>query len=95
MPMPYSYTPQGCRQRMLLPLEQRAQVDNAVLGLTLAPSAGIPDPLGDTSTLAISENLHLTYRVVEEPVRQVVVVAVGAPRRRALGPRFMKVGVLR
>jgi hypothetical protein len=75
---------------MLLPYEQRAQVDNAVLGLTLAPSAGIPDHIGDTSTLMVSDNLHLVYRVVDEPVRQVVVVAVGAPRRRALGPRFMK-----
>lgn len=95
MPLPYSFTPQGCRQRMLLPPEQRAQVDSAVLGLTLVPTAGFPDEVGDTSTLMVSEHLHLVYRVVDEPVRQVVVVAVGAPRRRAVGPRVMKSGALR
>lgn len=93
MPMPYSFTPAACHQRMTLAPPDRDAVDKLLLGVRMAPTIGSHDPNTGWSIVHGAEKFRIVYRIVEQPVRQVVIADISVPRRRAIGPRVVWSGV--
>lgn len=91
MPLSYAYTPRSCHERMMLAPPDRAALDKLVLGVRLAPSIGVYDTVSGTSSVYLADRYRVVYRVVDE---QVVVVHIGAVRRREVGPRVVYSGVV-
>lgn len=76
MAYPYSYTIPGChdRRRLAVPLRQR--LDKLVLGLRLVPHIGCYDPATETWLAYLAEDLWVSYRILGDPVEEVVIVSV-------------------
>lgn len=94
MPLPYSYTPQSCRQRTLLPNATRRHVDSIALALGLAPTAGMPTREPGVYIISTRGGLRITYRHVTEPEEQIVITRIAVTHRRDTDAQKMLTGQL-